>query len=104
MGKRPRNAPPPPNPWKTPLERAIEDIDVPIEELVEIARDSVVNWQNHLHPLPPPGSGERRYGKGWTTGKGPPPTRPPARRDPLYGIVSTEPITGETPPDEIPGR
>jgi hypothetical protein len=46
---------PRPQAWKNPLERAIEDIDVPIEELVEIARDFVEHPVTH--PPPPPGSG-----------------------------------------------
>jgi hypothetical protein len=49
---------PPPQAWKNPLQRAIEDIDVPIEELVEIARDFVEHPVTH--PPPPPGSGMGR--------------------------------------------
>jgi hypothetical protein len=56
-GKRPPNPPPPPGVWKNPVQRAVEDIDVPIEELVAIAEDSVVNPHRHAHPLPPQTSG-----------------------------------------------
>lgn len=49
---------PPPQAWKDPVTRAVENIDVPIWELVEIAERQVE--YPVTHPPPPPGSGVRR--------------------------------------------
>jgi hypothetical protein len=70
---RPPNPPPPPRSWD-PLRDAIEDVEhVSIYELVEIARDLVVNPQPHP---PPPRTSGIRY-KGMVSGRGEAPTRPP---------------------------